>query len=62
MDKAEMEFNEKKEIEAAAIKLQYDQLAEVVKIDSKSLISALLKKKDGITKTAEVVHDKVDLL
>lgn len=57
-----MEFNEKKEIEAAAIKLQYDQLAEVVKIDSKSLISALLKKKDGITKTAEVVHDKVDLL
>lgn len=46
MDKAEAEFSERKEAEAAKIKAKYDELAKSIKIDSKGLISALLRKKE----------------
>lgn len=46
MDKAGAEFMESKEEEAAKIKAKYDELAKNIKIDSKSLISALLRKKE----------------
>lgn len=46
LDKAEAEFNEKMEVEVAKIKAKYDELAKSIKIDSKGLISALLRKKE----------------
>jgi hypothetical protein len=49
MDKAELEFNDRKEQEAAKIKEKYDELAKSIKIDSKGLISALLRKKDVVS-------------
>jgi hypothetical protein len=65
MDKAELEFNEQKEQEAAKIKAKYDELAKNIKIDSKGLISALLRKREvsnsnllsllQIAKPAEIV-------
>lgn len=65
MDKAGLEFNERREEEAAKIKAKFDELAKSIKIDSKGLISALLRKKEvslvnltkllQIAKPAEVV-------
>ncbi len=65
MDKAGLEFNERREEEAAKIKAKFDELAKSIKIDSKGLISALLRKKEvslvnlkkllQIVKPAEVV-------
>ena len=65
MDKAGLEFNERREEEAAKIKAKFDELAKSIKIDSKGLISALLRKKEvsfvnltkllKIAKPAEVV-------
>jgi hypothetical protein len=65
MDKAGLEFNERREEEAAKIKAKFDELAKSIKIDSKGLISALLRKKEvslvnltkllQIAKSAEVV-------
>jgi hypothetical protein len=52
MDKAEAEYNEKREENYNEIKQRFDRLSQTIKIDSKGLIQALLKKKDvsiGIT-------------
>ena len=49
MDKSEQEYIERKEAEASKIKAKYDELAKSIKIDSKGLISALLRKKDGVS-------------
>jgi hypothetical protein len=49
MDKAGVEFIENKEQEAAKIKAKYDELAKNIKIDSKSLISALLVRKKEVS-------------
>jgi hypothetical protein len=51
MDKAEADFNEKKEQAASKIKTRYDELARSIKIDSKSFISALLRKKDIVSES-----------
>ncbi len=51
MDKAEADFNEKKEHAASKIKTRYDELARSIKIDSKSFISALLRKKDIVSES-----------
>lgn len=51
MDKAEAEFNEKKEQAASKIKTRYDELARSIKIDSKSFISALLRRKDIVSES-----------
>ena len=52
MDKAEAEYNEKREENYNEIKQRFDRLSQTIKIDSKGLIQALLKKKDvSIAKT-----------
>lgn len=68
MDKAGVEFNENKEQEAAKIKAKYDELAKNIKIDSKSLISALLVRKKevssfvSLTLAAKSLKTRVDCL
>jgi len=51
MDKAEAEYNETREENYNEIKQRFDRLSATIKIDSKGLIQALLKKKDVSTAT-----------